>query len=99
MNTILTTCTKSLSDQPAENMAKLDERIGFVGGGNMAFAIGSGLIERGMINIASMLITYFGLWFCVFFSCWINDDDGGMRHDAHAFTHIHPILLHTRRYH
>lgn len=49
MNTILTTCTKSLSDQPAENMAKLDERIGFVGGGNMAFAIGSGLIERGII--------------------------------------------------
>lgn len=28
-------------------MAKLDERIGFIGGGNMAFAIGSGLIARG----------------------------------------------------
>lgn len=31
-------------------MAKLDERIGFVGGGNMAFAIGSGLINRGAIS-------------------------------------------------
>lgn len=29
-------------------MAKLDERIGFIGGGNMAFAIGSGLIDRGI---------------------------------------------------
>lgn len=31
-------------------MAKLDERIGFIGGGNMAFAIGSGLIARGLFN-------------------------------------------------
>lgn len=30
-------------------MAKLDERIGFLGGGNMAFAIGYGLINRGII--------------------------------------------------
>lgn len=30
-------------------MAKLDERIGFIGGGNMAFAIGSGLINRGIL--------------------------------------------------
>lgn len=30
-------------------MAKLDERIGFIGGGNMAFAIGSGLINRGKL--------------------------------------------------
>lgn len=29
-------------------MAKLDERIGFLGGGNMAFAIGYGLINRGI---------------------------------------------------
>lgn len=28
-------------------MAKLDERIGFIGGGNMAFAIGYGLMNRG----------------------------------------------------
>lgn len=28
-------------------MAKLDERIGFLGGGNMAFAIGYGLMNRG----------------------------------------------------
>lgn len=31
-------------------MAKLDERIGFIGGGNMAFAIGSGLINRGIVK-------------------------------------------------
>lgn len=30
-------------------MAKLDERIGFLGGGNMAFAIGYGLINRGTV--------------------------------------------------
>lgn len=30
-------------------MAKLDERIGFIAGGNMAFAIGSGLVNRGKI--------------------------------------------------
>lgn len=28
-------------------MAKLEEKIGFLGGGNMAFAIGYGLINRG----------------------------------------------------
>lgn len=41
--------TSSLSVEQAtvQNMAKLDERIGFVGGGNMAFAIGAGLIDRG----------------------------------------------------
>lgn len=32
-----------------EEMAKLDERIGFLGGGNMAFAIGYGLINRGIL--------------------------------------------------
>lgn len=31
-------------------MAKLDERIGFLGGGNMAFAIGYGLINRGIFH-------------------------------------------------
>lgn len=30
-------------------MAKLDERIGFIGGGNMAFAISTGLIHRGKL--------------------------------------------------
>lgn len=30
-------------------MAKLDERIGFIAGGNMAFAIGSGLVNRGKL--------------------------------------------------
>lgn len=29
-------------------MAKLDERIGFLGGGNMGFAIGYGLMNRGI---------------------------------------------------
>lgn len=32
-------------------MAKLDERIGFLGGGNMAFAIGYGLINRGKLPV------------------------------------------------
>lgn len=31
-------------------MAKLDEKIGFIGGGNMAFAIGAGLIKRGKVE-------------------------------------------------
>lgn len=35
-------------------MAKLDERIGFLGGGNMAFAIGYGLINRGIFLIIIM---------------------------------------------
>jgi len=38
-------------------MAKLDERIGFVGGGNMAFAIGSGLIERGIIKSSQVVVS------------------------------------------
>lgn len=32
-------------------MAKLDERIGFIAGGNMAFAIGSGLVNRGKLIV------------------------------------------------
>lgn len=32
-------------------MAKLDERIGFIGGGNMGFAIGYGLINRGIYHV------------------------------------------------
>ncbi|XP_030370482.1 pyrroline-5-carboxylate reductase [Scaptodrosophila lebanonensis] len=36
-------------------MAKLDERIGFIGGGNMAFAIGSGLIGRGIVKPSQVL--------------------------------------------
>lgn len=40
-----------------ENMAKLDERIGFLGGGNMAFAIGSGLINRGIVKPGQVLVS------------------------------------------
>uniref|UniRef100_A0A1A9X186 Pyrroline-5-carboxylate reductase n=1 Tax=Glossina brevipalpis TaxID=37001 RepID=A0A1A9X186_9MUSC len=38
-------------------MAKLDEKIGFIGGGNMAFAIGSGLINRGIIKCGQVLVS------------------------------------------
>lgn len=38
-------------------MAKLDERIGFIGGGNMAFAIGSGLVNRGIIKPSQILVS------------------------------------------
>lgn len=38
-------------------MAKLDERIGFIGGGNMAFAIGSGLIERGIVKSSQVIVS------------------------------------------
>lgn len=37
-------------------MAKLDERIGFIGGGNMAFAIGSGLINRGIVKSTQVTV-------------------------------------------
>lgn len=37
-------------------MAKLDERIGFLGGGNMAFAIGYGLINRGICTCFNLKI-------------------------------------------
>lgn len=40
-----------IAERNTVKMAKLDERIGFVGGGNMAFAIGAGLIERGKLFI------------------------------------------------
>lgn len=40
---LLPVCSRS------SEMAKLDERIGFLGGGNMGFAIGYGLINRGAI--------------------------------------------------
>lgn len=36
-------------------MAKLDEKIGFIGGGNMAFAIGSGLINRGIVKAGQVM--------------------------------------------
>ncbi|BFF90997.1 pyrroline-5-carboxylate reductase [Drosophila madeirensis] len=36
-------------------MAKLDERIGFIGGGNMAFAIGSGLVSCGIVKPSQVL--------------------------------------------
>ncbi|KAH8414270.1 hypothetical protein KR215_001751 [Drosophila sulfurigaster] len=36
-------------------MAKLDERIGFIGGGNMAFSIGSGLIRGGIVKPSQVL--------------------------------------------
>lgn len=38
-------------------MAKLDERIGFIGGGNMAYAIGSGLINRGIVKSTQVLVS------------------------------------------
>ncbi|XP_068152082.1 uncharacterized protein P5cr [Drosophila tropicalis] len=38
-------------------MAKLDERIGFIGGGNMAFAIGSGLIRGGIVKPSQVLVS------------------------------------------
>lgn len=37
-------------------MAKLDERIGFIGGGNMAYAIASGLINRGIVKSSQILV-------------------------------------------
>ncbi|CAD7084647.1 unnamed protein product [Hermetia illucens] len=36
-------------------MAKLDEKIGFIGGGNMAFAIGSGLVNRGIVKAGQVM--------------------------------------------
>uniref|UniRef100_A0A1L8EDU4 Pyrroline-5-carboxylate reductase n=1 Tax=Haematobia irritans TaxID=7368 RepID=A0A1L8EDU4_HAEIR len=38
-------------------MAKLDEKIGFIGGGNMAFAIGSGLISRGIVKSGQVYVS------------------------------------------
>ncbi|KAH8418043.1 hypothetical protein KR222_010937 [Zaprionus bogoriensis] len=38
-------------------MAKLDERIGFIGGGNMAYAIGSGLIRGGIVKPSQVLVS------------------------------------------
>lgn len=50
-------------------MAKLDERIGFLGGGNMAFAIGYGLINRG---ISHMLLLYsITFFFFDFHTFWV----------------------------
>lgn len=37
-------------------MAKLDEKIGFIGGGNMAYAIGSGLAKRGIVKPTQILV-------------------------------------------
>ncbi|XP_036323015.1 pyrroline-5-carboxylate reductase 3 [Rhagoletis pomonella] len=38
-------------------MAKLDEKIGFIGGGNMAFAIGSGLINREFVKTSQVIVS------------------------------------------
>lgn len=38
-------------------MAKLDERIGFIGGGNMAYAIGHGLIKGGIVKPSQVLVS------------------------------------------
>ncbi|XP_030571778.1 pyrroline-5-carboxylate reductase 3 [Drosophila novamexicana] len=38
-------------------MAKLDERIGFIGGGNMAFSIGSGLIRGGIVKASQVMVS------------------------------------------
>lgn len=37
-------------------MAKLDEKIGFIAGGNMAFAIGAGLIQKGIVKPTQVLV-------------------------------------------
>lgn len=45
---------KSKGSEPAdaeeEEMAKLDEKIGFMGGGMMAYAIASGMVNRGIVK-------------------------------------------------
>lgn len=38
-------------------MAKLDEKIGFIGGGNMAYAIGAGLISRGIVKTGQVFVS------------------------------------------
>ncbi|ALC46064.1 P5cr [Drosophila busckii] len=38
-------------------MSKLDEKIGFIGGGNMAFAIGSGLIRCGIVKPLQVMVS------------------------------------------
>lgn len=38
-------------------MAKLDERIGFLGGGNMAFAIGAGLMDRNIVKPSQVTVS------------------------------------------
>lgn len=48
---------KHFSSKISEQMAKLDERIGFIGGGNMAYAIGSGLINRGIVKSTQVLVS------------------------------------------
>lgn len=37
-------------EQEEEEMAKLDEKIGFMGGGMMAYAIASGMVNRGIVK-------------------------------------------------
>ena len=38
------------ADEEDEEMAKLDEKIGFMGGGMMAYAIASGMVNRGIVK-------------------------------------------------
>ncbi|XP_067630671.1 pyrroline-5-carboxylate reductase 3 [Eurosta solidaginis] len=38
-------------------MAKLDEKIGFIGGGNMAYSIGSGLISREFVKTSQVIVS------------------------------------------
>lgn len=38
------------ADEEDEDMAKLDEKIGFMGGGMMAYAIASGMVNRGIVK-------------------------------------------------
>lgn len=44
--------TKNRRKEPVEEeeMAKLDEKIGFMGGGMMAYAIASGMVNRGIVK-------------------------------------------------
>lgn len=41
---------KKKADVEEEEMAKLDEKIGFMGGGMMAYAIASGMVNRGIVK-------------------------------------------------
>lgn len=42
--------TEGEAEAEEEEMAKLDEKIGFMGGGMMAYAIASGMVNRGIVK-------------------------------------------------
>lgn len=41
---------EAAEEDEEEEMAKLDEKIGFMGGGMMAYAIASGMVNRGIVK-------------------------------------------------